>query len=504
MSEIELNESDLTLSDLKAIYYDKAKLKLSEKAKANIEKSAATVHRLLSQGQKIYGINTGFGMLAQTLIDEASLGQLQHNLVLSHAVGVGEPLALGVTRLILAMKIKSFAKGFSGVSLNLVERMIELYNLDILPVIPEKGSVGASGDLAPLAHMTLPLIGDGEVFYQGKRIPSAEALKKAALAPLTLGPKEGLALLNGMQVTNAMCLEAYFNADILFKSAMVTGALSLDALCGSVAPFDARIQEVRGHRGQIKCAEQYRHLLNDSEINLSHADCDRVQDQYSVRCQPQVMGACLEQLDNVLQALLIEANAVSDNPVVFSEIDEIISGGNFHGEILAMNADNLALAISEIGALSERRIALIVDEKLSGLPAFLVKNSGLNSGFMIAQYTAAALASDNKALAHPHCVDSIPTSANQEDHVSMATNGARRLNAMVDNTLTIIAIELLSACQGLEFRKPLKTSPVLNKAYEVLREKVGAYDEDRFFAPDILSAKELVMDNALTQFVDFS
>ncbi|CAM0691182.1 Histidine ammonia-lyase [Acinetobacter baumannii] len=375
-----------------------------------------------------------------------------------------------------------------------------LINAEVYPHIPLKGSVGASGDLAPLAHMSLVLLGESKARYKGEWLPAVEALKIAGLEPISLAAKEGLALLNGTQVSTAYALRGLFEAEDLFAAATVCGGLSVEAMLGSRAPFDARIHEVRGQRGQIDVAAAYRDLLTDSsEISRSHEECGKVQDPYSLRCQPQVMGACLTQIRQAAEVLEIEANAVSDNPLVFAEQGDVISGGNFHAEPVAMAADNLALAIAEIGSLSERRISMMMDRHMSQLPPFLVANGGVNSGFMIAQVTAAALASDNKALAHPASVDSLPTSANQEDHVSMAPNAGKRLWYMADNVRGILAVEWLGACQGLDFREGLKSSPKLEQARKILRDQVPYYSEDRFFAPDIEQASELLASGCLNE-----
>jgi histidine ammonia-lyase len=386
--------------------------------------------------------------------------------------------------LILVLKAASLARGFSGVRPEVIDTLVKAFNAGISPCIPSKGSVGASGDLAPLAHMTLAMIGEGEVRINNKIVAARDGLHRAGMAPIELAAKEGLALLNGTQVSTALALRALFETEDVFAAAMATGALSVDAAKGSDAPFDPRIHEVRGQPGQSDVAAQYRALLAGSEIRRSHlVNDDRVQDPYSLRCQPQVMGACLDLIRNVAATLKNEANAVTDNPLLFG--DEVLSGGNFHAEPVALAADTLALAIAEIGALSERRIALLIDSVLSGLPPFLVRDAGLNSGFMMAHVTAAALASENKSLAHPASVDSLPTSANQEDHVSMATFAAQRLLDMTTNTRTIVAIELLAAAQGIDFHAPLVTSPALQSIHRAVRKHSPFYDQDRYFAPDI-------------------
>lgn len=494
-----LTPGTLTLAQLRDIYSNPVHIELDERAIPAINSSVASVNAILAEGRTAYGINTGFGLLAQTRIPAEDLENLQRSLVLSHAAGIGEPLDDKLVRLMMVLKINSLARGFSGIRLSVIQALMALVNAEVFPFIPAKGSVGASGDLAPLAHMSLTLLGEGKARYQGEWLPATEALAKAGLQPITLAAKEGLALLNGTQTSTAFALRGLFEAEDLFASAIVCGALTTEAVLGSRRPFDARIHEVRGQRGQIDAAALFRHLLTDSsEIAQSHQNCDKVQDPYSLRCQPQVMGACLTQIRQAAEVLLIEANAVSDNPLVFAEENEVISGGNFHAEPVAMAADNLALAIAEIGALSERRVALMMDKHMSQLPPFLVKNGGVNSGFMIAQVTAAALASENKALAHPHSVDSLPTSANQEDHVSMAPAAGRRLWEMAANTRGVIAVEWLAACQGVDLREGLKTSPPLEKARHLLREQVAHYTQDRFFAPDIERAAELLSYRHLT------
>lgn len=483
----------LDLETLKEVIYSRKKCLLAENSLPAIEASNQTVNTILLSNKVVYGINTGFGSLANEIISNDKLQQLQKNIVLSHACGTGELLDDDVTAMILLLKINSLAQGYSGVRLELIHALLSLYNHQVYPCIPGKGSVGASGDLVPLAHMALPLLGVGNVRYDAKIEPAAEGLMRANLEVMALAPKEGLALLNGLQASAALAIKALFLTEQLFDTAIVAGSLSVDAASGSDVPFDARIHQVRGHKAQCDVARMYRELLAGSPIRESHRDCNRVQDPYSLRCQPQIMGAVLHQIQCVSETLQVEANAVSDNPLVFIEEGDILSGGNFHGEMIAMAADNLALAIAEMGANSERRIALLIDHHFSGLPAFLVREGGLNSGFMIAHVTAASCASDNKALAHPHSVDSLPTSANQEDHVSMATNAARRLLEMLDNTATILAIELLAACQGLEFKKPLPTSPSLQCFYEKVRSYVKPYDQDRYFAPDIAIIKEKIL-----------
>jgi len=496
MSLVHAGTNALSLADLRRLASG-AELVLDTAALPAIERSACAIADILAAGTTVYGINTGFGALANTRIPPGQLADLQRRLVLSHSVGVGAALPDDVVRLMIALKIVGLARGFSGVRPAVIDALFALLRSGIVPVIPAKGSVGASGDLAPLAHPAAALIGEGSVRLGGQTMPAAEALRHRGLDPLALAPKEGLALLNGTQTSTALALTALFRTENLFTAAIVAGALSVDAAKGSDTPFDPRIHAARGQAGQIEAAAAYRALLAGSTIRESHRDCGRVQDPYSLRCQPQVMGACLDTIRHVALVLTIEANAASDNPLVFDNGD-VLSGGNFHAEPVALAADMLALAIAEIGAMSERRIALLTDTNMSRLPAFLVTDPGINSGFMIAQVTAAALASENKSLAHPASVDSLPTSANQEDHVSMATFAARRLHDMAANSAGIVAIELLAACQAVEFHAPFTTSRKLAQALATVRDKIAAYTEDRFFAPDIEAATRLVETGAFS------
>jgi histidine ammonia-lyase len=486
----------LDLCGLRALYKG-AMLTIGQAELPGIERSAATVADILTEGRTVYGINTGFGALAQTSIPNWQLAELQRRLVLSHSVGVGALLPDEVVRLVLNLKILGLAQGFSGVRPLVIEQLQNFVAAGIMPCIPAKGSVGASGDLAPLAHLAAALIGEGHVRVAGERMTAAAALQRNGLPPLALGPKEGLALLNGTQVSTALGLAALFKLETIFASAIVAGSLSIDAAKGSDTPLDPRIHAARGQPGQIAVAASMRRLLEGSAIRNSHLDCERVQDPYSLRCQPQVMGACLDTMRHAARVLTIEANAASDNPLVFADNNDVLSGGNFHAEPVAIAADMLALAAAEIGALSERRLALLIDHHMSRLPAFLVTDPGINSGFMIAQVTAAALASENKSLAHPASVDSLPTSANQEDHVSMATFAARRLHDMAENTAGIVAIECLAAAQGIEFHAPRRTSVPLQAAIAMIRADIPAYTEDRFFAPDIEAAIALVNGGSL-------
>ena len=507
MDTLTLIPGTLTLQQLRTVFRQHVSLSLDDSAKAAIQAAEQTVLDVIKENRTVYGINTGFGLLANTRIDVDELELLQRSIVLSHAAGTGDFMSEDTVRLLMLLKINSLARGYSGIRLSVVEALIQLYNAEVYPAIPEKGSVGASGDLAPLAHMSVVLLGEGEAFYRGERIEAKQALKIAGLAPIALAPKEGLALLNGTQASTAFALQGLFYTENALYSAIGIGALTVDAALGSRVPFDSRIHAVRGHKTQSDVAAAFRELLETSDIGNSHQGCEKVQDPYSLRCQPQVMGACLQQMRFATEILVTEANGVSDNPLVFADTGDILSGGNFHAETVAMAADMLAIALSEIGALSERRMSLMIDTHLSGLPPFLVENGGVNSGFMIAQVTCAALASENKTLAHPASIDSLPTSANQEDHVSMATFAARRLRDIFDNVAGILAIEWLAACQGLDFRKPLQTSERLQSLMQLLRKDVPFYDKDRYFAPDIEAAKQLIkrhdlMDTTQLQLLD--
>ncbi len=493
-----IQPGQLSLAQLRQLHATATTLALDPSALAGIRASAELVQQAAHGGAAVYGVNTGFGKLANQRIAQSDLETLQFNLLRSHAVGVGEPMAQPVVRLILLLKAASLARGYSGIRQLVIDRLFDFYNLGITPVIPCQGSVGASGDLAPLAHLCLPLIGEGEVFYRGERMAAGKALQHAALQPLRLQAKEGLALINGTQVSTALALDALLATERLLEAAVIAGALTLDAARGSDSPFDARIHAVRGQPGQIDCAAAYRALTAGSEIRRSHLlGDDRVQDPYCLRCQPQVMGACLDQMRYAAQVLVREANAVTDNPLVFADSGTLLSGGNFHAEPVALVADALAVVIAEIGAISERRIAMLVDTVVSRLPAFLTPEPGLNSGFMIVHVTAAALASENKSLAHPASVDSLPTSANQEDHVSMATFAARRLSAMLRNTEYIVAIELLAAAQGIEFLRPLKSSALLEGVLQLVRAVSPPMMMDRSLASDMEQLRAMLQQGAI-------
>ena len=492
-----LRPGHVTLSQWRQIYHGAA-IALDPAALPAVRASAAVVEAIVARGEPVYGINTGFGKLASVRIERDDLATLQRNIVLSHAAGVGEPMPASVVRLMMALKLVSLAQGASGVRERTLQLLESFLVQDIVPVIPAQGSVGASGDLAPLSHLASVMLGVGEAFIAGERLPAVDALHRAGLSPIELGAKEGLALLNGTQFSTAYALAGLFEIETVLQSALVTGALSVEAAKGSDTPFDPRIHAIRGQRGQIATAAALRTLMQGSAIRESHRDNDvRVQDPYCLRCQPQVMGAALDIMRQAATTLEIEANGVSDNPLVFTDTGEALSGGNFHAEPVAFAADMLAMAVCEIGSISERRTAMLVDPALSGLPAFLTPRPGLNSGFMIPQVTAAALVSENKQRAYPASVDSIPTSANQEDHVSMAAHGARRLLQMAENAANVVGIELLAAAQGCDFHAPLRSSDALETVRGLLREHVPTLQDDRYFHPDMVAATELVRSGAL-------
>ncbi len=504
-SAMRLSPGKLSLEELQALHSGGQRIEIDPASAGAIAASAAVVQRAAAGDAPVYGVNTGFGKLASTRISSDDLATLQWNLIRSHSVGVGEPLAPAVVRLMFGLKAASLARGHSGVRPVVIDTLVAAYNAGLVPVVPSQGSVGASGDLAPLSHMTLALMGEGEFMVDGQRRPAAPVLQAAGIAPLRLEAKEGLALINGTQTSTALALHALFTFEPVLEAALVVGALTVDAARGSDGPFDPRIHALRGQPGQIDVAQYYRELLAGSQIRLSHLEGDdRVQDPYCLRCQPQVVGACLDQLRHAALVLLREANAVTDNPLVFvgngeSSGGQIISGGNFHAEPVALACDAMACAIAEVGAIAERRIAMLIDAGVSRLPPFLTPNAGLNSGFMIAHVTAASLASENKSLAHPASVDSLPTSANQEDHVSMATFAARRLQPMIVNVAHILGIELLAAAQGIDFLRPLTSSTTLEQVHATLRERCPAMMQDRYLAPDIEAASALVADGTLAR-----
>jgi histidine ammonia-lyase len=497
---VELRAGALSAADVRALLRHDATLVLDPSARRNVDRAAAVVTAIAERDASVYGINTGFGKLAQTRIPREKLADLQRNLVVSHACGVGPLLGREPVRLTLALKINSLARGYSGIRWSVIETLLACLERDVLPAIPGQGSVGASGDLAPLAHLAAALIGVGDAIAGGVRGPARDVLPAAGIELLVLQAKEGLALLNGTQVSTALALHGLVGAEDVLAASLVAGALTIEAALGSVTPFDPRIHAVRGHASQSDVAAAMRRLVAGTEINDSHRDCGRVQDPYSLRCIPQVLGACLRTIRDAASILVDEANAVSDNPLVFPDEGDVISGGNFHAEPVAFAADALALAIAEIGNLSERRTALLVDPTFSQLPSFLATDPGLESGYMIAQVTAAALASENKILAHPASVDSIPTSAGQEDHVSMATHAARRLDDMLRNAANIVAVELLAAARGITWRRPLRTSEALEAALLEIAPD-GDVGGDRYLSPEIERVAALVRAGRFTPLV---
>lgn len=504
MTILTLVPGQVSLPQLEDIYWNETPILLDPSCKPAVEDAARRVAAAAAGDVPVYGVNTGFGKLASLKIAAKHTATLQRNLILSHCCGVGDPMPTALVRLMMSLKLLSFGRGASGVRWALVDLLQDMLAKGATPVVPAQGSVGASGDLAPLAHMTAVMIGEGEAVFEGQVLPGAQALEKAGLRPVELGPKEGLACINGTQFSTAYALAGLFQVWKSAQNALVISAISTDAIMGSTAPLQPEIHALRGHRGQIDAASAMRAILAQSEIRESHRDDDsRVQDPYCIRCQPQVTGAAMDVLRQAAQTLVIEANAATDNPLVLTESNMIVSGGNFHAEPVGFAADMIALALSEIGAISQRRIALMVDPTLShDLPPFLTTEPGLNSGLMIAEVTTAALMSENKHLANPCVTDSTPTSANQEDHVSMAAHGARRLLRMVENLNYILGVELLCGARGVEFRAPLQTSPLLQKAIARLRKDVSSLQEDRYMAPDLAKAKDLVGSGAILAAVD--
>lgn len=495
---ITLNPGKVSLATLRDLW-NGAPARLSDDALTAIDAAAASVGRIVAGGKTVYGINTGFGLLAQTRIPADKLADLQRNLILSHSCGLGEALPRNTVRMMIILKLIGLGRGHSGVRREVIDALQSLLDADAMPVIPSQGSVGASGDLAPLAHLVAALMGQGRIDIAGEILTAAEALQRVGRDPLALAPKEGLALINGTQASTAIALDALFLGERVFAAALHAGALAVDALKGSIAPFDPRIHQARGQPGQIAAAATLRELLDDSEINSSHHDCDRVQDPYSFRCQPQVMGASLDLLTNAARTLEIEANAVTDNPILFPDSDEVISGGNFHAQPVAFAADIIAMALCEVGSISERRISVLVDPHMSRLPAFLTDDGGVNSGLMIPQVTAAALVSENKGLAFPASVDSIPTSAGQEDHVSMAPIAARKAVAIAKNAAGVIAIELIAAAQGVDYHAPFKTSAKLQAVYAKVRRHSAHLGTDRYWADEMAALQVAVLAGEIAQ-----
>jgi histidine ammonia-lyase len=487
-----LDPTRIDLSVLRRLWQGEA-CKLDGASMDRIGASAASVERIVAGGETVYGVNTGFGLLASTRIPAERLAELQRNLILSHSCGLGDALPRHVVRLMIVLKLLGLGRGYSGVRPLVIDALQALLERDAMPLIPAQGSVGASGDLAPLAHLIAAMMGEGRIDLAGDILPAADALARLGMQPLELGPKEGLALINGTQASTAIALDALFMAERVFGAALGAGALSVDALKGSIKPFDPRVSEVRGQPGQIRVAAEIRGLLEGSEILSSHGRCGKVQDPYSFRCQPQVMGASLDLLANAARTLTIEAGAVTDNPIVFEDDDIAISGGNFHAQPVAFAADTIAMALCEVGSLSERRTAVLIDPKMSGLPAFLTDDGGVNSGLMIPQVTQAALVAENRSLAFPSSVDSVPTSAGQEDHVSMAPISARKAASIARNAAGIVAVELIAAAQGIDYQAPLKTSAKLQALHAKVREISPHLESDRYWADEMATLQTAVL-----------
>jgi histidine ammonia-lyase len=495
MKTIFVDGEKLTLEQVEEVATKGTQVKISPSAKKKIAKCRRYVEQVLESGKRVYGINTGFGKLCQMMIDKEYIEKLQENLIKSHAIGFGPVFSKAEVRAIMLLRANVLAKGYSGARLELVQRLIDMLNKKVHPVIPEKGSVGASGDLAPLAFIGLVLIGQGWAFYKDRVMDGRLALQKAGIKPIKLLAKEGLALVNGTQVMTAVAILNLLKAERLANLADVSGAMSLDSILGSPVPFDLDLQNTRRHKGQREVAIHLNRLMKNSQIREFHKACPKIQDPYSFRCMPQVHGAVRDTLRYVREILEIEANSATDNPLVFADKDKVISGGNFHGEPVALAMDFLGIAMSELGNIAERRIFAMLDPSISGLPSFLTKKPGLNSGFMIAQTTAAALVSENKILSHPASVDSIPTSINQEDHVSMGTISARKSREIINNIEDILSIEFLVANQGIDFRKPLKPSPILQKVHSAVRKTIPELGDDRVLMGDLVRIKELMRMN---------
>jgi histidine ammonia-lyase len=488
-----INGSNLDLFRCEKILYQNYNVYVSNESIEKINKSRNVVEKILKSNKVVYGINTGFGFLKNTIIPNNDIEKLQENLILSHSVGVGEYLNNKISKLMLLLRANALCKGYSGVRKELIDKILEFFNNDIIPVIPSQGSVGASGDLAPLSHMALTLIGKGKVFYENKIYETEKLLKKLKIEPIILKAKEGLALINGTQFMSSIAVFILIKALKLIEIADVISAMTLDSLKGTSSAFRKELHLIRKHKGQLKTANNLYNLLKDSQIADSHKNCEEVQDAYSLRCIPQVHGAVRDAIDYCKNIIEIEINSVTDNPIILPDTGEVISCGNFHGEPIAIAMDLLGIALSELGNISERRIERMLNPNLNkGLPAFLIEKSGINSGFMIAQYTAASLVSENKVLAHPGSVDSIPTSANQEDHVSMGSISAKKCLKILENLENILSIELLCACQSLDFRKPLKTSEKLCKIYSMIRENIKFLNEDRTIHEDINKVRNII------------
>ncbi|OUR92917.1 histidine ammonia-lyase [Halobacteriovorax marinus] len=500
--KIVLNGQSLTIEQVHYIAFSKpgkVELEICKTAMEKMKKSRAYVHSIVDKNEPVYGINTGFGALASMHIKIDQLAQLQLNLIRSHCTGTGRPFSRDITRAIMVLRANCLISGFSGIQPEIVQLLLDFINNEVNPIVPEKGSVGASGDLAPLSHIALALIGEGEVIYDGKHVNSAFAIDQIGKKPSILGPKDGLALINGTAVMAAIGACAVVEATNLMKIADISAVMTLDGVKGTSRAYYKGITRLKPHPGQIECCENLNNLLEGSEINISHDDCGKVQDPYSLRCVPQVHGACRQTLRHAREVITIELNSVTDNPLIFLEEDEVVSGGNFHGEALALVMDYLAMGVAELCNISERRIEKMMNPSFSDLPAFLTKNSGLNSGLMIAHVTAAALTSENKYLCHPASVDSVPTSTDKEDHVSMGVTSGRKLLEVIDNAKTVLGIELLCNTQALDFQRPLTTSKPLEAVHSLIRKHVPTIEEDRVFYKDMDKIKKLISSNEIVE-----
>jgi histidine ammonia-lyase len=500
-TRILIDGETLKLEEIACVARAEASVELSPAAVERVQASRALVERVAAGNEPVYGINTGFGTLAEVRIDKKDLRQLQCNLLRSHAAGVGSPLSIPECRALLLLRANVLAKGFSGIRLPTLVLAIDMLNRNVVPVVPERGSVGASGDLAPLAHLALTLIGEGEAFFQGVRLPAQEALSRAGLKPVTLEAKEGLALVNGTQAMTAVGVLSLLRSEALADLADLAGAMTLEGLLGSHRPFSAEIQNARPHPGQVACARQLREFLADSELVESHANCAKVQDPYSLRCMPQVHGAARDGISFARGVLEIEVNSATDNPLVFIDSNAIVSGGNFHGQPVSLALDVLAMALTQLSTISERRVEQLVNPSLSGLPPFLARNSGLNSGFMIAQVTSAALVAESRILCHPASVDSIPSSAGREDHVSMGMTAALKVRQISEFTRSCLAIELLAAAQAIDMRLPLKAGRAVRSAHRLIRSRIPTMNEDRQLHIDIQAMQQMIDGNELIQAV---
>ncbi|WP_127715538.1 histidine ammonia-lyase [Halobacteriovorax sp. HLS] len=502
INEIVLNGQSLTIEQVHHIAFAKPKntqVKICDKALVKMKEARAYVHSIVEKGDPVYGINTGFGALSNMHIKKEQLATLQINLIRSHCTGTGRPFSREITRAIMVLRANCLISGFSGIQPEIVQLLVDFINNDIIPIVPEKGSVGASGDLAPLSHIALALIGEGEVIYDGKHVSSAFAIDQISKAPAVLGPKDGLALINGTAVMAALGACAVVEAENIMKTADISAIMTLDGVKGTSRAYHRGITMLKPHPGQIECCNNLNNLLEGSEIKDSHDDCGKVQDPYSLRCVPQVHGACRQTLKHAREVISIELNSVTDNPLIFLEEDDVVSGGNFHGEALAFAMDYLAMGVAEICNICERRIEKMMNPTFSDLPAFLTKNSGLNSGLMIAHVTAAALTSENKYLCHPASVDSIPTSTDKEDHVSMGVTSGRKLHEVIDNAKTVLGIELLCNTQAMDFQRPLKSSPAIEAVHKLIRKHVPPIEEDRIFYKDMENIKKLISSTEITQ-----